>query len=257
MKKKVVVLIFLIVCLILSFYLINKDLFSSNSIAKDIDENDKKKLSKFFKYYVVNDTWGYVFLGSKPVSYSTINTCNKIQNDGWTIWKKYKSRFEKKIIFLEKQNDFNPNFIDVFIINKNEFLKISHENQEKLSSCTNISERIYSIMKDEELFGIFLGYGENNSKKYYLLKFENDNEIKLNFFINKIDRLKLILKYFHLFNENIHFITLPNFMVDLNSLETKDLKKKYELSRKEIILHYKKKNFLDGTLELLLKDSVN
>lgn len=257
MKRFFLFFCLLIILVFLADILKNKYLLFSNSISKDIDENDKKKLSDFFRYYVINDSWGYVFLSSKPMSFSSLKKNNKTQNDGWIIWKKYKAQFEKNFIFLEKQNKFDPNFLDIIVVNKKEFMKIANEIKEIIFSSQNLSEFVFSILEDDELLGIFLGYGKNNSKKYVLTKFQNDKEKKLNFFINYMDRLKLFIKHFRLFRNNIHFITLPNFMVDLDSLETKCLKNKYQQSRKEIISHYKNKNFLDGTLELLLKEPID
>lgn len=193
-------------------------------------------------------------MDSKPISLVSVNTKKKIQNNGWNTWKKYKKKFNNNFIFLEQSNKFNQKLKDIIVINKKELEKTIEENKEKfgLFKTSFVKNNIWKIKNDDELLGIILGYGKNNSEKFYLSRIKNNKEIKLHLFIDKTDYIKLVLKEFGLFRKNIHFMTLPCFMVDLNTDETKMLKKKYEKARQDIIFHYKNKDFLEGTFELLL-----
>jgi hypothetical protein len=52
---------------------------------------------------------------------------------------------------------------------------------------------------------------------------------------------------------DISKIQLPGFVVDSNDLETIELRGKYSADRRRIIEYFDRKNFLDATLELLMK----
>ena len=100
------------------------------------------------------------------------------------------------------------------------------------------------------LIGILFGYGRHNA---LLFKKRCD-------FYKELPKRRAECPYkLQMFNTtelslNHLMLDLPHFAADLEHPETKQLKQKYLLQRREILKHYESGNFLEITLEQLCRE---
>ena len=99
--------------------------------------------------------------------------------------------------------------------------------------------------------GILFGYGEHNAEL-----FEKRNEF-IKMFPNKRKNTPFKLQPFSSTQLplNALMINLPQFVADLDNAETKQLKQKYLLQRREILKRYESGDFLEITLQKLCEES--
>lgn len=194
---------------------------------------------------------------------------------GWKTWKKYETHFSHPCFSIVKENRKNGDSLLVFINNmefkrtiasyKGDFdaiLQRSIEPDQVLSDAE--SQPLFSgvLQNNDFLIGILLGYGRENSWLYYLNHQLPASSKKMTSFVEP-DESERFSKYiaFHgvwgfakgsLFSD-ISKIQLPGFVVDSNDLETIELREKYSADRRRIIAYFDRRNFLDATLELLMK----
>jgi hypothetical protein len=151
-----------------------------------IPNNEKKALSRFFEDIIFKSSFGYTLFGNKPISFTAYET-NKgilqtsdysflILERGEELWKKYAIVFPSSN-FVFKFQAYKGRH-EIFLINRKAVLEIVTKHldvfkkilgyefvPEKLLQdleCpdTNILEVLH---RHEGLFGILLGYGQNNA----------------------------------------------------------------------------------------------
>jgi hypothetical protein len=205
---------------------------------------------------------------------------NLVQMKGWEAWKKYNHLFpSSQFAFLE--ND-TPDGATIVLINKKAFLKQIDENidyfkevlgkyvtpQQILVDCLQSQDLLKDVLQNHEgLIGILLGFGRNNAQLFFRRSQLSNDVASQKFSITKhalspskgfatLDEEKSdIYARIGLFNEsevsdfNPLQLSLPGFVADNNSAETKQLRTGYTRQYKQILQEYKKGDFLETTLK--------
>lgn len=203
------------------------------------------------------------------------------ERKGFEVFKKIQHLFSSKNIIVKITED--DDYLFLLMINKANLLSVLQKHIDdfrQVLGSENTVESLYNRMtmgnecladvihKHEALLGILLGFGRNNSwlfhqKKAITMKlnelappkkrncsleqeFDHIAHNMAVFSKNSRER-KYILK-------NPLIVPLPGFMVDPHSLETQQLKERYEKDRQNIIHIISKQGFVDATLSLLMND---
>lgn len=204
---------------------------------------------------------------------------------GWKTWQKYqylleKSEFElwaEKNPFWEKMSVPRNPAISIFLINKtktDEIISAHLSDFETILNRTDLTcnqllfeakNRSFfnDILKGHEgLIGTLFGYGRDNA--WLFEDREHGKEIFLDYLWGQeiddfyMNRPYFSWKYFGICtNELSEALGYPYFVANPDSLETKQLKQKFLMSRRKIIDYYKGKDLLEATLSLLINGSEN
>lgn len=218
-----------------------------NEILRNISSEDKEILTELFQSLLLEDQFAYTLIGSKPMTHKGVffdtDTKNFIPN--WQVWKKYSHFFNEKDLnfaFLEKtyQELFEIHFVNkklvIDTIEKHSlvFKEILGElsPNEILERILKSDDLFEAIGNSQILYGILLGYGEENARGFDL---DLSNPIP---FSNE--------------KPKPNHLTLPYFQTFPSSQETPLLRKQYQLDRKKILSLYSKGNFLEITLTQFL-----
>lgn len=261
------IVLFLSNCLIL-FYVNN---FNEKNVGlrietslRKIPQDDREYVSNFFKYVFFTETFGYTIFGNKPLSFTSIKTENTFFLDNnenymdlihifnrhkikecWEAWSKYSHLFlMKNFTFLCYTLPTHPGFIEIAIVNHENFIKTISENIEDFHNVLGnnltpneiLAEFIQGkgsvftkIIRHEGLFGTLLGFGRNNAWEFMYKGGENMDGC-----------------YVHCYDEpkNEYDIVKPAFKAIPNSEETMMLKSNYLEQKQQIESIYKDKAFL-------------
>lgn len=210
--------------------------------------------------------------------FSALNPHELRMKKGYGVWQKYKNQFcsENYLIKECKDDDFRCDTF-IIIINKKCFLKKVQEHlddfkrllgpgitpQHLLNACGTRQNVFDGVLRNHDvLLGILLGYGRNNAwlfhrreeiKKLIWQRTERSKDLE-----EELEHIQQSIEGFagcDVLDCNPLFLNIPGFCADPNDPETKLLKKKYTRQYKEIVQRYKKGDFLQITLEQLLKDN--
>jgi hypothetical protein len=263
------------------------------TILTKLPSKDRKNLEKFFRSAFVFDHFGYVLFGNKPMaissyvphffyidngkiffSFSYFAPSNLKNKKNYEIWLKYQKLFPlKKYILKTEQNPWIKNSRFILLINKKKFVQTIENNISDFDSVFNKETAPFSLLEQakqqnllkdillshDALIGMLLGYGKNNSWKYYE-RYNNNKKHPLvyvwqddslqNEILSRLNKptIKHLLDIYSL---DLNFILLPSFVADISSQETKLLKNNYHQIRKHILDYYTDRDFLETTLEHL------
>ncbi len=203
------------------------------------------------------------------------------ERKGLEVFKKMQPLFLSRNIIVDITEDDHDIYMKM--INKKNLLRVLRENiedfkqvlgaettvEQLFNRITGRKEYIYDIVKGHQaLYGILLGFGKNNSwlfhKKDTIYKKLNaftppqirDDSLQKEFdeiqkntagFNDVFDERKYILK-------NPQPILLPGFMIDPNSVETKQLREMYGKDRQRMKNIFSEQNFVEATLTVLMNN---
>ena len=208
MKKKRNVIFFILFIVISGFvfFVQNKTRSNGQTCVKEfvstLPSEERFFLEFFFRCLIQEDSFGYVLLGGKPMSYysylkpkSDLNSysdplqrldlffeglddSHMLFHKGLEIWKKYEHLFCGKNIFFDIfEQDQELHFMKVSVINKSLMLpKLDHYfyRFKKLDNSVTDAEALFNDLlynqkfkekfySRHDLMGICLGYGEKNA----------------------------------------------------------------------------------------------
>lgn len=240
-----------------------------------LPKKDAKRLEYLFRELIVYNSAGYTVLGNKPVSFEcftnpqfkwdflyiwhTFFSSNLKKYRAWKTWQRYEHLFNKgnKILIWSEPSPWIKNGELIVIASKKQVDLILQQNQDDFATLTGRDPKtVFSkaLLSHDGLLGILLGYGKTNAWLFY-----EKNQVRLKPVfsdeLNEIFRSKKAALNFTFGWPNIEMskiLMYPNFMADVDSEETKKLKTEYLHTRTKILDHYKNKDFLEATLQLLL-----
>lgn len=272
MKKYFIVIVFL---LIGSFYFLTKEHVQYVPECKiqelsDLTLKEREYLNNFFHSTMTITGFGYVLLGDKPMSFSTVNKNNPIlptdgfdymapwnilngyrKREGWAVWKKYAHRFELKGFTLK---DFPPDemgFEEVCFINHKNFIQCVKDNyadfeavlgesippEEILQRYINDNDFHLKVRSHDGLFGTLLGFGRNNAWEFMRR--------------GGIDREEEWCGFPSFWCNALSFVYIPMFVALKGTEETKQLYKKYSYQRMVIRKTFWDKDFITPTIQMI------
>ncbi len=265
---------------------------------RQIPLEDQWVIEAFFRSFLLKNGGAYTLFGDKPVTYdayfdfpidapsasfSTSPASRRIWQEnheiqqGWKTWEKYQHLFPSGR-FLLKARHLNEHWVEILLINKQNFIQKVEEHNDDFQSIIGNTETgsrllttyengnvaLFDLLKKHHgLFGILLGFGKKNAWLYQqrervLIDFHRFT-LKVNplpsqefgtiteereFYQNTLSRV---------FNENCRachkFLHLPHFAADLNSAETRQLQEHYLQERRAVQEMYSHGNFLEITLK--------
>jgi len=205
---------------------------------------------------------------------------NFAQIKGVEAWEKHKHLFpSSRFIILE---NYSQGHVTIFVINKPAFLTQVEENidyfrevlgnnttpQQVLDDCLQSNDLYKDVLKNHDgLLGILLGFGQHNAKLFSRRCQITDANQPKAFSLTKKplipshgfstldEELTDIHSKFGRFDDieandfNPLFLSLPGFVADHTSPETKKLKTEYTQQYKKIVKIHKNKDFLEITLK--------
>jgi hypothetical protein len=246
----------------------------SKNLKNNIDKltsKEKEYLGNFFQYSTKISSFAYVLFGDKPMSIEFYDKSKPFENiddfdymddyhiahkyrfkEGWEVLMKNQHLFpSENFIFFEYPNNFNPDFMEICVINKKSFLdtvekylsefrsvlKKDLSSQEILEAYVNRDACFDSIYKHDGLLGTLFGYGKYNAWA----------------FMQQADMQNPTMQLFH--NEDpceINNMLLPNFKVIPNTEETLKLDYNYRKQREEIEGVFKNNEYLELSLKKIV-----
>lgn len=266
---------------------------------RSIPAQDRQRIELFFRFLVQEDCVGHTLFGNKPMSvigifdphYRTndnaqkmyaLNTQNVLKKIGLDTWLKYQHLFpSNNFQFVVKQEE---EFLEVYIINKKEFLSTVRSNIkelcEKLGRSFTAEEFLEnfikekdssSLLKSQSVLGILLGYGKENAElferlcalkkwnPYFGYSLRKPKLVPSSSFATIDEELKFIEKNFTSFLDNkminfpVIFMVPLGFRANPSSAETQRLKKQYHEEYRNIVRVYREGDFLETTLKQFMK----
>ncbi len=200
---------------------------------------------------------------------------------GFEVFKKMQHLFCSRNVIVHITEDEDNLYL--LMINKKNLLRTLQEHIEDFKQVLGAENTVESLFnritagkehladvlkKHQALLGILLGFGRNNS---WLFHEKSTIRTKLKEFAPPKKRDSSLEKELDLMDQNTtafsensreskyilrnpSAIPLPGFMVDPHSLETKQLKERYEKDRQGMKKIFAKQSFVDATLQLLMKE---
>jgi hypothetical protein len=268
-------------------------------VLRTLPKEDRESLDWWFRHFWESS---YVIFGNKPMSFRCVNTVepynpqilqvygfmdsicrlyleNFAQIKGVEAWEKHKHLFpSSRFIILE---NYSPDCITIFVINKQAFLSQVEENisyfrevlgnsttpQQVLNDCLKSNDLYKDVLKNHHgLIGILLGFGRHNatlfSRRCQITDANEPQEFSLtkkplipsHGFSSLDEELSDIHSRFKSFDDieandfNPLLLSLPGFVADHTSPETKKLQTEYMQQYKKIVKIHKNRNFLEATL---------
>ncbi len=200
-KKFLFGIFFALVALI---FLQKKTVLSSSYIGEDVSvilaampKRDREKLEYFFRGLIIEENFGYVLLGKKPMAFATswkkINSLKQFlpykiaprwvkYRDGLQIWEKYEKFFPTtRFLLFEGEYDHSDDPNILVLINKKEFAQKVEECIDDFTSILQYNTsgerllqecRFKPLFSDllaghQGLFGILLGFGRENAYLFH------------------------------------------------------------------------------------------
>jgi hypothetical protein len=253
-------------------------------------QEERYYLDAFLRRILFSDDFSYVLFGNKPcaftsysksitfdITYDDLTISNIKIKRGLEVFRKYQHFFpSRKFVFhfYDHLDDLivllinKSNLSHAFNKYKSDFEQIlgPEITSKKLLAQIAESDDFGEVIKNHQaLLGILLGYGRNNAWLFYnrtmafygLDKF--DPSLKRTALLEKkIAELNQQLQPFSTDQSSLKsflkkpLIELPHFMADSNSLETKELKERYEKDREKIRKTFSKQNITEITLQQLM-----
>lgn len=209
---------------------------------------------------------------------------------GWELWKKHHHLFPmKNYAIIKSKNFFDNNYAAILFINKKEFKKTVQNNirdfKEILGNEVTPESLLNEVLKSKDIFGdvlkhhqgligTLLGFGRHNAWLFHQREelsflsgeirpllgapFSLMKQPPNSLFQKELDALNQTLQPFddrEVLDLNPLFLSLPDFVADPNTAETKRLKADYEQQYRQIIHHYQKGNFLETTLQKMTSEN--
>ena len=258
-------------------------------ILHTLTQQERTSLEWFFRCFGQDSS--YVLFGTKPMAFCHLrkidaysspisnvynfmdsicqfHLCNLLKREGWETWRKYHHLFRSaNFIFVENSDSKSTT---IFLINKREFLKKIRENniffqnnlgkemtpEIILTNCLQSNNIIQDVLKNNDaLLGILLGFGTHNAQLFS--RMQQLEEIRNPETEEEYSNLQSRLTSFsdHSKNEfNFLLLPLPGFRADRECPETKKLKSAYTKQHKKIIQIYRDRDFLEVTLEQIVRN---
>lgn len=281
------------------FFFYNHTSLNVRSILQSIPKQDQERIELFFRILIHADSVGHTLFGRKPMSYIgifnpeyikagsiekfySLHKDNLLFKIGFDTWLKYQHLFpSKNYLFITKKE---AEFLEIFIINKKEFLNVVQRNLnhlcEKLGKNYSAEEFLDNFIKEKDaseflrsqsVLGVLLGYGRENAElyeracitrkrnPYFGFSLRKPRYVPLSTFSSLEEELKFLEENFTSFPDNkmpnfpVIFMVPLGFGANLNSTETQMLKKQYQEEYRSIVQIYSGRDFLETTLERLIK----
>lgn len=279
---------------LISLFVFNIPALTVPDKLKQIPEKDREELKLLFTRFIRSGDFAYTIFGDKAISFASIEQPSLLkmtlkgipkcklytQWNKWNIWKKYEKLFPiKKFLFIEECSPFNTDINHIYLICKPTFVKNVNQNialfqnilgkgvtGESLLNKIKFSGKLRStILNNELLLGILLGYGRHNSTLYNererIIKLCNQyknvllySSKKLKMLKNKEDSMTEILQTWGDVNPFFQLVSTPQFVADIDHPETIALQNKYYRMKRDINNIYQNRDLLDITLTALIKD---
>lgn len=241
---------------------------------ENLNFEEKKELTNFFRVCFCSSEFGYTIFGEKPMSLDGLDleipkyedseykdnewvVCCCRKKKGLDVWKKHFQDIQLNgfslIYYPVPSHPSRPDILHFSIINHEMFLDIVEKNitefQKVLNRKINSKEilkeyikaegEVFELIKNHDgLLGILLGFGKENSFKFM-------NNEKLSYSVDPLSRKPSSMSY----------ISPPCFKVVEGSDETKKIMKSFSRQREKINELYQKENFLEIVLlKLFLSD---
>ncbi len=152
---------------------------------------DRKILGNFFELLLDEYDYAYTLFGDKPVSvacYGLKPRVHSIYNphsdvvfkEGWKTWDRYSHQFVSKQFVIKKNIDNKSGLVSIYLINKSAVLNtikahsvfFQHhlgtkiDAEELTEELCHPDHNFYNSLNNSELYGILLGYGQENAWKF-------------------------------------------------------------------------------------------
>ncbi len=252
------------------------------SLLEKIPKKDRMSLESFFRHIISYESFGYVIFGNKPMvlcgAYPRSIHLNWNKSSLWDydflwknylVWEKYQHFFPMPHYILRAYpSNQCQDVYEIIFINKKKCLQAIYQHlalfQEKLGRnihpetiLDQLGSKNYTIdrvlNKNEDLFGILLGFGHHNSESFQKRqKFYHQVRGLLPCYFDKLtgeDHVSLVPSNQE--NNLLVFIRFPCFLEDKNHKESQQIHEDYERTRKLLCETYSKGRFLEITLEKL------
>lgn len=260
----------------------------SDSLQFSLSKREKENLDFLFKNLIAHNCAGYALLGTKPLFYDAFlqprlkesffflleafSPSNLKKYKAWKTWEKYHHLFQEKNILIWKEpSPWRKGVEFIVIANRASFCRVVDEHiddfriildrgnlvAEDLLKDTKQKSLFKEVLKSNEgLMGALLGYGWRNAFLFsnhpkqkgssFSGAFKEENNFLLQ---NTKTALNFAFGWPRV--ELSEALLYPCFWADLESEETKILKKQYLETREKILKYYEGKDFLTATLQLL------
>lgn len=246
-------------------------------IAKDtgatisLQNGEKKALEAFFRRYLFLEQWAYTFFGKKPLSFAQAPSPPPFWDHfsdaylvwkGWKIWNRISPSLPKGHLhfFEEMSNVPLLGIVDIPMFNA---VVTKYRDDFVAGGCTldtltlSILENakhvplLQGILRDHDaLLGIALGYGRDNSWKFFWRNQGNPYTLSPLWEQEEMD--KILTKWQEhpaTSSWDISHLFYPLFGADTSTEESAALRLHYQQSREEILLYFAQGDFLERTLE--------
>jgi hypothetical protein len=252
---------------------------------KTLKSQERADLADFFKKVIFHDQFAYTLDSYKAMAvsggflYSHLIPYGKdvIQApsprrfwEGWKVWLKHQPNFKmQNFVLLEERSHQIESIKFIVIVNKQVFRKVVNEHLETfekiLKRKINAENLLQEISKfgyqktlagSEILKGILLGYGEHNSWLFEHREKFFDGKSPFHLVPSQKEKPLPIVKNPTFFQEdNPHLLLFyrTNFLADLSSSETQELRRKYNEAEKKIFKKYHPQNILHAVLPKLME----
>lgn len=149
-------------------------------VLQKIPKEHRKILEDFFKVLVVKHAFGYTLFGEKPVTFENIPTLQDLTSiklwspliQGWKTWQKYQNLFPSPYFAFKegKKCVYGLNYQAIILINLKKGNEVAKKLMVEQSDISNylckLIEKYPLSPNEHEKLGIFLGFGEENSKRF-------------------------------------------------------------------------------------------
>lgn len=262
-----------------------------------IKEGDWADLGLLFRQLVFENDFGYTLFGEKPISLAGYFIQQPVNNiifghseriplaRLWQTWSKYHHEFEgDNFLVLNEPDPSSEEMRIITLINKKCFIAKVNEHQELfmkelgeevtgealLKRVSTGNATLFEVLhKNEQLYGILLGYGKDNAwvfqRRYDLLKALSHYQecTPLNFslrFPKRSSDFNSLEEEFSYWEQRTgsfawpcywSHIRPPSFVALNNTPETLELQKKYRETQRKLVDLYSKQDFLKTTLRQL------
>jgi hypothetical protein len=209
---------------------------------------------------------------------TSIFPCNLRKYIAWKTWKKYRHLFPiSKFVWWTEKNAFwtepHPS-VAILLINKEKFQEVFNEHIEDFKTVLDkkeitMEDLLQTVEKKaflktglhahDGLIGTSFGFGRENSWLFeakargQIVPLSALWETHEEAYLHMRSRPYKAWVYLGILTKDVEkYLAYPEFAADLNSTETKELKKMFLETRREILEYYKDKDLVEATLNLLV-----
>jgi len=190
--------------------------------------------------------------------------------EGWKVWLKHQPNFKmQNFVLLEERSNQIESIKFILLINRQVFREVVNQHlktfEKILKRKINAEDLLEEISKSgyqktlagsEILKGILLGYGEHNSWLFEHREKFYGGKSSFHLVPSQKEKPLPIVKnptFFHEDKPNLKLFYRTNFLADLSSSETQELRKKYDIAERKIFKKYQPQNILHATLSKLME----